>query len=365
MARRPSVAERNLVFTGKSAVVSVGLCLAQMVSLASLRNYMCALLADDRLTGSGKTTLLSLITSDHPQAYSQPVQIFSRHRLPELGQPGIPLFELQRRIGHASPEVHAFFPRRLSVRATLESAFADTPLSRPSLTSAIDERVSAFLRWFQGELNPALGINKGLLAEAMSTSSGGPKEGGWPTNINAYRDKLHEHWYDTYLEESASVEWADEMRFGELSFSAQRIALFLRAIIARPDIVVLDEAFSGLDEVVRDKCLLFLERGEREWIANSGSSRKAYDRDGITFNLRYKRDVTFAGLSKEQALIVVSHIKEEVPGSVRDWIYLPDASNETPPFPYKIGKVNGQVLRLDQKQWTDIWNLGLKAGDAA
>ena len=53
--------------------------------------------------GSGKTTLLSLITSDHPQAYSQPVKIFGRSRLPEVGKPGISIFELQSRLGHSSP----------------------------------------------------------------------------------------------------------------------------------------------------------------------------------------------------------------------------------------------------------------------
>ncbi|KAK5001731.1 hypothetical protein LTR28_012313, partial [Elasticomyces elasticus] len=66
--------------------------------------------------GSGKTTLLSLITSDHPQTYSAPLRLFGKKRLPRPGEPGISLFEIQRRMGHSSPEVHAYFPKGLSVR---------------------------------------------------------------------------------------------------------------------------------------------------------------------------------------------------------------------------------------------------------
>ncbi|KAI7656438.1 P-loop containing nucleoside triphosphate hydrolase protein, partial [Hortaea werneckii] len=83
--------------------------------------------------GSGKTTMLSLITSDHPQTYSLPVKIFGRSRLPSPGEPGISVFDIQRRMGHSSPEVHAFFPKQLTVRRAIESAFADAPLAKPKL----------------------------------------------------------------------------------------------------------------------------------------------------------------------------------------------------------------------------------------
>lgn len=103
--------------------------------------------------GSGKTTMLSLITSDHPQTYSLPIKLFGRSRLPQLGQPGISVFDIQRRMGHSSPEVHAFFPKQLSVRRVLESAWADAPLSKAKLSSEEKSRVDACLRWFARELN--------------------------------------------------------------------------------------------------------------------------------------------------------------------------------------------------------------------
>jgi ABC-type molybdenum transport system ATPase subunit/photorepair protein PhrA len=80
--------------------------------------------------GSGKTTMLSLITSDHPQTYGLPIKLFGRSRLPAPGQPGISVFDLQRKMGHSSPEVHAFFPKNISLRRTLESAWADAPLAQ-------------------------------------------------------------------------------------------------------------------------------------------------------------------------------------------------------------------------------------------
>ncbi|KAL8983876.1 MAG: hypothetical protein Q9177_004850, partial [Variospora cf. flavescens] len=96
--------------------------------------------------GSGKTTLLSLISSDHPQSYSLPIRLFSRPRLPSPGEPGISIFDLQSRIGHSSPELHAFFPKHLSLRRVLESAFADTFLVAPQLTFARDTLIDTHLK---------------------------------------------------------------------------------------------------------------------------------------------------------------------------------------------------------------------------
>nr|WOF01082.1 ABC transporter-like protein [Corynespora cassiicola] len=173
--------------------------------------------------GSGKTTLLSLVTSDHPQTYSAPVKLFQRSRLPSPGVPGITIFDIQSRIGHASPEVHALFPKNLTVRRSLESAWSDTPITNPRMDRHDAKRVEACLRWFEAELNPLL-------------KDGAPASG--------------------------ELDWASHFMFGELPFSAQRVLLFLRATIRNSDIVILDEAFSGMDDLARDKCLLFLSRGE-------------------------------------------------------------------------------------------------------
>ncbi|KAF3044091.1 hypothetical protein E8E12_009366 [Didymella heteroderae] len=172
--------------------------------------------------GSGKTTLISLVTSDHPQTYSAPVKLFQRSRLPEPGKPGITIFEIQARMGHASPEVHALFPKRLTIRRALESAWSETPITKARLDENATERVEACLRWFEPELNP--------LHKDGKASNG-------------------------------NLDWASNVLFGESSYSAQRVLLFLRATIRNPDIVILDEAFSGMDDLARDKCLLFLSRG--------------------------------------------------------------------------------------------------------
>ncbi|KAK6075071.1 ABC transporter ATP-binding protein [Seiridium cupressi] len=177
--------------------------------------------------GSGKTTILSLICSDHPQTYSLPIRLFGKSRLPEPGSGTLPLtiWDIQARIGHSSPEIHQLMPRSLTVRQVLENAWANTFRTKASLTSDSKEKVDAVLNWFEPELNPAYSATYGSHAQP-------------------------------------DLKWGDHYMFGELSFSAQRVTLFLRAIIKNPDIVVLDEACSGMDDGVRNRCLLFLEHGE-------------------------------------------------------------------------------------------------------
>lgn len=256
--------------------------------------------------GSGKTTLLSLVTSDHPQTYSTPVKLFGRSRLPEPGIPGITIFEIQSKMGHASPEVHALFPKHLRVRTVLESAWADTPITRPSLDDDARRRVDAVLGWFEGEINP----------NPSSNSSKNKKD---------------------------TVQWATTTLFAETSYSAQRVLLFLRAVIRNPDIVILDEAFSGMDDLARDKCLLFLSRGQ--------SMELKYTDAGPTPVLWEGGEVVVPGLQDHQALLCVSHSRQEIPGCIRDWICLPEPGTGPP----RLGKWDGPV-ELDGKRWDEIWD---------
>jgi ABC-type molybdenum transport system ATPase subunit/photorepair protein PhrA len=247
--------------------------------------------------GSGKTTMLSLITSDHPQTYGLPIKLFGRSRLPTPGQPGISVFDLQRRMGHSSPEVHAFFPKGLSVRRTLESAWADAPLAKPTLDEAAKKRVDATLRWFANDLR---------------------------------QQRRGAHIASGKATDETDLTWANELRFAELSFSAQRLALFLRAIVHRPPLIILDEAFSGIDEMVRDRALSFLSHGE-----NGGSGG----------------ETVVEGLGEEQALLVISHAKEDVPGCIREWICLPEPGEQKTP---RIGELSGP-LELNPEGWGEIW----------
>ncbi|PNS18825.1 hypothetical protein CAC42_5364 [Sphaceloma murrayae] len=245
--------------------------------------------------GSGKTTLLSLITSDHPQSYAQDIRILGRSRLPSKGERGITLFELQRRIGHASPEVHSFFPKSLSIRRALESAWADAPMSRPNLGDAEKSKVTAVLDHFGPELDPGR------------------------------RDGQRHHVGD--------LAWADTTVFGELSFSGQRLVLFLRALVAEQEIIVLDEVFSGMDKLVREKAFRFLAHGTQ-----------TAEGPGLV-----------PGLSEKQALIVIAHDKGDMPGCIREWICLPEPAGEgEEQKPPRSGELKGP-LELNPETWNEIW----------
>jgi ABC-type molybdenum transport system ATPase subunit/photorepair protein PhrA len=302
--------------------------------------------------------LISLMTSDHPQTYSLPIKLFGRSRLPEPGQPGISIFDIQSRIGHSSPEVHVFFPKNLTLRRTLESAWADTPLTKPRLNHEADEKVSAALRWFRAELHPTLGptdlqkeemVRRTRFDEPFRSARQSPKSNSYILRV-VERELIKEE------QDIHSLDWADELRFGELSFSAQRVALFIRAVIRNPDVVVLDEAFSGMDDFARDKCHLFLSRGENavfKWRTNEVNRLlRSHGPRPMESDISRLGRTKVQGLTKEQALIIVSHKKEEVPGCVREWICLPEAGGGEPP---RTGQLNGP-LELGVNGWREIWD---------
>lgn len=135
--------------------------------------------------GSGKTTLLSLICGDHPQAFANHVRVFGKQRGEET------LWELKRRIGLVSPELHACFPR-------MRTAFA------------------AAATGFDGHLTPV------------------PHS---PQQVEAVRRLFAEFG----LNEIAERPW------WTLSAGTQRAVLFVRAVASAPPLVVLDEPFQGMD----------------------------------------------------------------------------------------------------------------------
>ncbi|KAF5007464.1 hypothetical protein FDECE_6226 [Fusarium decemcellulare] len=253
--------------------------------------------------GSGKTTIVSLLCSDHPQSYSLPVKLFGRARLPEPGSGQRPLtfWDIQSRIGHSSPEVHQHMPRNLTVRQVIENAWSDTFRAKPKLDNTAREKVEAALRWFAPELDPG------------------------------YSSSSHEN-----------LGWADEYMFGGLSFSAQRVALFIRSMIKSPDVVVLDEAFSGMDDAVRDKCTLFLNEGEAKTYRGEEIIESEASKSG---------EIKVPGLSDQQALICIAHVKEEVPDCVREWVCLPEANTGRAA---RFGRLDGP-LRTDEKRWHEVW----------
>lgn len=263
--------------------------------------------------GSGKTTILSLICSDHPQTYSLPIRLFGRSRIPEPGQHGISIFDIQARIGHSSPEIHNHIPKSLTLRKVLANAWADTFMGVPKLDVSANERIDACLRWFEKDLRP--GASK-----------------------------------DAQPESKVRPDWADDLFFGGLPFSAQRVALFLRAIIKNPDLIILDESFSGMDDSVRDRCLLFLAHGETKLFSTSTFTSKPSARVLVDSKLE---DVKLGGLTKDQALLCISHVREEIPGSIREWICLPEANTGEPA---RFGRLAGPI-EGDWRRWNEIWGM--------
>lgn len=270
--------------------------------------------------GSGKTTILSLICSDHPQTYSLPIRLFGRSRLPEPGRLGISIFAIQSRIGHSSPEIHNHMPKSLTLRQVLANAWADTFRGKPNLNTDANERIDACLRWFEEDLRPV------------------------SSKITQIQGSV-----------SAKTDWADHLPFGGLPFSAQRIALFLRAVIKHPDLVILDEAFSGMDDGVRDRCLLFLAHGETKQFS-SGLTKDMEGSIGrriVESEISKTGKVKVAGLNKDQALLCISHVREEIPGSIREWICLPEANTGQPA---RFGRLNGPI-QGDYRRWNEIWGM--------
>lgn len=288
--------------------------------------------------------------SDHPQTYSLPIKLFGRSRLPSPGQPGISIFDIQARIGQSSPEIHAFFPRNLTIRQTIENAWADTFLAKPLMTHERDLRVDACLRWFQPELDASYNPATEKVDHDSSTKhdsiDSDPKS---PVQLNDFSAGSYR---------VRSVDWADNVRFGDATFSAQRVALFIRAIIKQPDLLILDEAFSGMDDGVRDKCTLFLAHGERKmWIRTSMNRPGGRRVNRLLTSWHYKRGwALIQGLQEDQALVCVSHVSEEVPGLVREWVCLPEANEGKAA---RFGRLRGPLDR-QASGWPEIWGMSAK-----
>ncbi|KAH8697861.1 P-loop containing nucleoside triphosphate hydrolase protein, partial [Talaromyces proteolyticus] len=284
--------------------------------------------------GSGKTTLLSVITSDHPQAYALPVRLFGRSRLPEVGKPGISIFDLQSRIGHSSPEVHAFFPRQLTVRAAIESAWADTFLSKPTLSYEIDTLIDRVLEHFKPELDNSPGPELPIKAETDLSF----------IPLHFQKKVLAENFlsqrYRYPLPPSSVHEYADTITFGQLNMAQQRLVLFIRAIIKKQDLIILDEAFSGMSPSMREKCFALLEPDP--------------DANETLSNTKFQ----IPHLGPDQSLIVVSHLRSEIPDSVRFWMRLPSDVGDNETLPFAMGLLpDGINLASDETVWRNIWSV--------
>lgn len=155
--------------------------------------------------GSGKSTLLSLVTAEHPQSWNS--------RVIEHGEPRKTgksnYFDINKRIGMSSPEIHAIIlrnaGRNLSVREMVATGFHDASSNN-----------------FQ-PIWSRLSDDKRLLI-------------------------------DMYIRHFNLQDLAQSTMFDQLTVSNQKLVLFLRSTIKMPQILILDEAFSGMDWDVMMRC---------------------------------------------------------------------------------------------------------------
>jgi molybdate transport system ATP-binding protein len=137
--------------------------------------------------GAGKSTLLSLINGDNPQAYANNIVLFDKKR-----GTGESIWDIKKKIGFVSPELHQYFPTDNSCLQVIESGYYDTlGLFRPGSKA----KTETALRWMR-----ALEIDK--YAHILLK------------NIPA---------------------------------SAQRLCLLARALIKNPPLLIFDEPCQGMD----------------------------------------------------------------------------------------------------------------------
>ena len=138
--------------------------------------------------GSGKSTLLSLLSGDHPQAYANNFYLFGHKR-----GTGESIWDIKKRIGLISPELHWYFDPSATVSQSIASGFYDS---------------------------------SGLFCEPGSSKHGQVNELLEYFGLSPYKNVL----------------------MNELPLGKQRLALLARTIIKNPELLILDEPCQGLDQ---------------------------------------------------------------------------------------------------------------------
>jgi len=137
--------------------------------------------------GSGKSTLLSLVFGDNPQAYANNITLFDRKR-----GTGESIWDIKRRIGYISPEMHLYYLKNINCLDIVASGFFDT--------------IGLYMK-----------CNEKQRSEALK-------------------------WMDIF-----GVEYLKDTSFLNVSTGEQRLVLLARTFVKNPDLYILDEPLHGLD----------------------------------------------------------------------------------------------------------------------
>lgn len=138
--------------------------------------------------GSGKSTLLSLITADNPRAYAMDITLFDIPR-----GSGESIWDIKKRIGYISPEMHLFFRENQTCEKIVASGLYDTQ--------------GLFRKCSEQQLEKA----RKMLA-------------------------------------LFNIEHLAQKSFLKISDGMQRLVLLARTMIKNPDLLILDEPLHGLDD---------------------------------------------------------------------------------------------------------------------
>lgn len=151
--------------------------------------------------GSGKTTLLSILRGEHPQSYSQ-------RGLKLFGVPRskVPTVNLGRQVSAFTPEIFSSFPRR----------FGPSALTVADVIGTGFEGTYAYRR-----LAPAQVVQRDRIISELA-----PGE----------------------TEEAKSL-WAKKL-FAELPVPEQALAMLMRTLVSKAPLLILDEVFGGMDDLM-------------------------------------------------------------------------------------------------------------------
>lgn len=149
--------------------------------------------------GAGKSTLLSLITGDHPQGYSNDLQLFGRQR-----GSGETIWDIKQHIGYVSNQLQLAYRVSTAVKNVILSGYFDSI----GLYTAVSDR----------QLRLA----------------------------------------DEWLALLGLTSYAHQP-FQSLSWGQQRVVLIARALVKRPALLILDEPLQGLDEQHRTMVKMWID----------------------------------------------------------------------------------------------------------